>query len=423
MLTDVKVRKAKAAEKPYKLADGGGLHLYVTPAGGRLWRFRYEFGGKEKLLSLGAYPALGLAEARAARDDAKAALRSSRDPAVVKKQKQLVATKESAETFEAMAREWYALQGERWSPTHAADVMKTLERDVFPEIGRMPIRQLTAPDVLGLVRKMEARGAKETARRVRQRISAVCQFAMATGRADLDPAVAIKSVMAPLRKGRQPAITDLEEARKMLARADAEPAHPVTKLGMRLLAITAVRPGTLTGTPWTEFDSLDLDEPVWRISAARMKLRLHQKDDEARDHLVPLPRQAVETIEAIRALTGRGPYVLPNGRSAHKTMSENALGYLLNRAGYHHKHVPHGWRSTFSTVMNERHPADRAIIDLMLAHTPKEKVEAAYNRASHLERRKELAQIWADLIMEGLRPAAELLELRRRGVEQAEAAE
>ena len=414
MLSDVKIRKAKGADKSYKLTDERGLHLYVTPAGGRLWRYRYEIGGKEKLLSLGSYPDVGLAEARAARDEAKGVLRQGRDPAVVKKQRKAVAAKEGAETFEALAREWHALQKDKWSSVHVVDVMNSLERDVFPDLGRMPVRQIKAPDVLDLIRKIEGRGAKETARRIRQRISAVFEFAMATSRGDVNPALPIRGVMAPLRKGRQPAITDLDEARKILAKTHAETAHPVTKLGLRLLALTAVRPGTLAGTPWTEFDNLDLDAPVWQIPAERMKLRLHQKDDETKDHLVPLPPQAIEIIEALRALTGRGPYVLPNGRSSHRPMSENALGYLLNRAGYHHRHVPHGWRSTFSTVMNERYPADRPIIDLMLAHVPKDKVEAAYNRAAHLARRRELAQIWADLITEGLPPPIEALDLPRR---------
>ncbi|HEX4765906.1 MAG TPA: integrase arm-type DNA-binding domain-containing protein [Lichenihabitans sp.] len=419
MLSDVKIRKAKGADKPYKLADERGLHLYVTPAGGRLWRYRYEIGGKEKLLSLGSYPDVGLAEARVARDDAKGMLRQGRDPAVVKKQRKAVAAKEGAETFEALAREWHALQKDKWSPTHAADVMNSLDRDAFPDLGRMPVRQIVAPDVLSLIRKMEARGAKETARRIRQRISAVFEFAMATARAEVNPALPLRSVMAPLRKGRQPAITDLDEARVILAKTHAETAHPVTKLGLRLLALTAVRPGTLAGTPWAEFDNLDADAPVWQIPAERMKLRLHHKDDETKDHPVPLSRQAVETIEVLRALTGRGPYVLPNGRSSHRPMSENALGYLLNRAGYHHRHVPHGWRSTFSTVMNERYPSDRPIIDLMLAHVPKDKVEAAYNRAAHLARRRELAQIWADLITGGLPPPVEALDLPRRAKKAA----
>ena len=204
-------------------------------------------------------------------------------------------------------------------------------------------------------------------------------------------------------KGRQPAITDLSEAREILACTEAIPAHPVTKLAIRLLALTVMRPGTLIGTTVEcAWHAGTFNEPIWQLPAARMKLRAHLEDDKARDNVVPLSTQALETIEALRLMTGHLRIVFPNGRSAHKLMLENAMGYLLNRAGYHHRHVPHRWRATFSFIMNERFPADRAIIDLMLAHVPKDKVEGAYNRAAHLQRRRELAQIWGDLIMEGL---------------------
>ena len=229
-----------------------------------------------------------------------------------------------------------------------------------------------------------------------------------------DPAAIVQKALKPVKKGRQPAMTTLAQAREIIERVDREPAHPVTKLAMRLLALTVVRPGTLIGTTWTEFERLDADRPTWTVPAARMKLKLMYKDDERRDHLVPLARQAVETIDAVRKLTGRCPFVFPNARHAHKPASENALGYLLNRAGYHHRHVPHGWRSTFSTVMNERFRDDRQIIDLMLAHVPENKVEGAYNRAEHIGRRRELAQEWADLLMKGQMPVEELLTLPRR---------
>jgi integrase len=219
--------------------------------------------------------------------------------------------------------------------------------------------------------------------------------------------------MRPVKKGRQPAITDLEQAREVLRHADATPASPVTKLALRLLALTALRPGTLITAPWAELGDLDTETPIWQVPAARMKLRLQYKDDDERDHLVPLSTQAIDVIKALRKLSGRTPYLFPNQRHAHRPASENAIGYLLNRAGYHHRHVPHGWRATFSTVMNERYKHDRHIIDLMLAHVPKNVVEGAYNRAEHLERRIELAQAWADLIMIDQTPIDDLLNLRR----------
>lgn len=405
MLTDAQIRKAKPHAKPYKLPDGAGLHLFVSPAGGKLWRYRYEIAGKEKTLSIGPYPAVSLSDARAARDAAKATLRAGRDPGGVKRQRKIEAT---TDTFEAIAREWYALNRSTWTPTHSGDVIRSLDRDVFPIIGTYPIRDITAPVVLALLRRIEARPAIETAHRIRQRMSAVFVYAIASGRADSDPAAIVQQALAPIAKGRQPAITDLTAARKMLFTAEAEPAYAVTKLALRFLALTAVRPGTLAQTPWSELSYYATD-PTWRIPAVRMKLSLARKKDETLDHLVPLPRQAIDVLEVLRTLTGNGTFVFPNTRHAHKPMSENAMGYLLNRAGYHHRHVPHGWRTTFSTVMNELFPADRHIIDLMLAHVPKDKVESAYNRAAHMPRRRELSQVWADMLLEGATPAASLL--------------
>ncbi|MBD9539913.1 integrase arm-type DNA-binding domain-containing protein [Ensifer sp. ENS04] len=408
-LTDKQIKNAKKADKDFKLADGGGLNLFVLATGTKSWRLRYRFDGKEKTLVIGNYPDVSLADAREAREAAKETLKSGRDPQVVKKIEKAIGKQKAADTFEVLAREWHKLQQASWVEKHASDVLESLENDVFPIIGQVPVRDIDAPMVLGVLRLVEERGAKETARRIRQRLSAIFVYGVASGRASADPAAVVRGAMAPMKKGRQPAITNLELARQMLRETWKKPSHPVTKLGLRLLTLTAVRPGTLITTPWTEFDEIDENDPVWVIPPVRMKLLLQHKDDEARAHLVPLSTDALETIKVLRSLTGRGPYVFPNGRHAHKPMSENALGYLLNRAGYHHKHVPHGFRSTFSTNMNERYPADRQIIDLMLAHTPKDKVEGAYNRAEHLERRKELAQIWSDLIITKDMPSAQEL--------------
>jgi integrase len=395
------------------MADGGGLHLFVTPAGGKHWRYRYEFEGREKVLSIGPYPSVSITKARDARNGAKSTLRTGRDPSVAKRVERAKVSADDSVTFELIAREWYNLNKSKWTPVHADDVIHSLERDVFPAIGSLPLKEITPSIVLDdVLRKIEARPAIETARRVRQRISAAFVYGIASGRGESDPAAMVKQAMAPLVKGRQPAIIDLDEARAMLAKAEAEPAHAVTKLALRFLALTSVRPGTLITTPWIEFDNIA--DNVWCIPAARMKLKLERKGDETRDHLVPLSRQALDVLGVLRKITGEGPLAFPNTRHGHKPMSENAIGYLLNRAGYHHKHVPHGWRSTFSTVMNERYKEDRAVIDLMLAHVPHNKVEGAYNRAAYLNRRKELAKIWADLILKGAKPAASLLEGPRR---------
>ncbi|KQV27890.1 integrase [Rhizobium sp. Root1203] len=413
-LTDVQLRKAKPAEKSYRIADTGGLFLFVTTAGSKGWRMRYRFEGKEQTLIIGEYPQISLSDARAARDAAKAILKEGRDPNKQKKIEKLIGQQRTGETFEVIAREWHGLQKSQWTPIHSDDVINSLVKDVFPTIGYLPIREINEQLVLATLRLVEKRGANETARRLRQRISAVFVYAISSGRAQGDPAAVVTGALAPFRRGRQPAVTTLDAAREMMRKTEQTPAHPVTKLALRLIALTVARPGPLSTTPWAEFDELDAEEPVWTIPAARMKLKRQQKEDETRDHLIPLSKEAMDTIQVLRELTGRGPYVFPNSRHAHRPMSENAMGYLLNRAGYFQRHVPHGFRSTFSTIMNERFPDDRAVIDFMLAHVPKDKVEAAYNRSLYLARRKVLAQEWADLLMEGAPTAAELLSGPRK---------
>lgn len=404
MLTDATVRAAKPRERAYKLPDSGGLLLFVSPSGGKLWRMRYALKGKEKLLSFGPYPSVSLAEARAQRDEARALLRSGKDPSLEKKLRR--AAGDTASSFECVARDWYGRNSPNWTERHSQDVITSLVAHVFPTLGQLPVTAITPPMVLGVLRAIEARPALETARRVRQRISAVFVYAIALGIGEADPAAIVKGAMAPMTKGRQPAITELPLAKLVLADVEAIPAHPTTKLANRLLALTVVRPGEVRAARWTEFEGLDGAEPVWRIPAERMKMK--------RDFVVPLSVQAVDVLAALRPLTGRCPLVFPNTRHAHRPMSENAIGYLLNRAGYHGRHVPHGWRATFSTHMNETNRQDRHIIDLMLAHAPKDKTEAAYNRAPHLPRRRELAQQWADLLLEGAMPLSEVVAGRRK---------
>jgi integrase len=413
MLTDLQCRKAKAADKPLKLPDGGGLHLYVTPAGGKYWRYRYEIAGKEKTLSIGPYPAFSIADARTARDSAKTAQREGRDPSVAKKiQRAKVAGNDSA-TFESVAREWYDLNKSRWSLIHSNDVIGSLERFVFPVIGALPVTEIEPPVVLDVLRKIEKRPAVETAHRVRQRMSAVFVYGIASGRGVTDPAAIIARALAPAPvKRRQPAITNLDSAHEMLNRVEAESSHVVAKLAHRFLALTALRKGTLVTTPWVELD--EIEDNVWRIPAARMKLELKRKSDEAHDHFVSLSKQALDVVAVLRTITGDGRLAFPSDRDSNKPLYRGVFGGLLKAAGYGGTHVPHGWRSTFSTVMNERFPADHNILELMLAHVQINKVSAAYDRAAHLERRRELAQIWADLILKKAKPAASLLEGPRR---------
>lgn len=400
MLTDLQVRKLGPAEKPYKASDSAGLYLQVTPSGSKLWRMKYRFGGKEKLLSFGAYPEVSLSDARRARDDARQEIRSGRDPSLTRKQRRAQAS--SSETRLQMVGEaWLATQKASWTERHYIDVETSLSRLVWPKIGNIPIPEITPPMVLSVIKDIEKRRALETARRVRQRLSAIFCYGIATGIGSSDPADVIKGALAPLQKGHQPAITDLDELRQMLTDVESIPAHPVTVLAMRFLALTAVRPGEVRGMPWTEIKG-----DVWEIPAERMKMK--------RAHIVPLSRQAIETLDAVRALTGRGPIVFPNARWAHKPMSENAIGYMINRAGYSGRHVPHGFRAAFSSIMNERFPEQRLVIDQMLAHVLKDKVEQAYNRAQHLERRLIIYQEWADILLDGFASPTELLLKPRR---------
>ncbi len=402
MLTDTAIRKAKAQDKPYKLSDTNGLHVYVTKAGSKIFRYRYEFLCKEKTLVIGDYPEMSLLDARRARDEARQLLKSGKDPSAKKKLEKAIQRTDAAATFEVVAKEWFDLASTVWAPAHANEVWRTLKRDVLPHIGGLPITAIDAPIVLGVLRLIEKRGAVETAKRHRQRISAIFVYAISTGRATSDPAAVVQGALVPLHKGRRPALTTVEAVRQLLTDVSKTPGRPHVKLALRLLAITAVRPGTLANTRWSEWADLDENNPVWRIPSARMKLKLERKHDDLYDHLVPLPRQAIEIIAMLRRLTGRGEYVFPNVRRPNQSMSLNAMGYFLNRASYYEKHVPHGFRASFSSIMNERYPQDRHVIDLMLAHMPKDKVEAAYNRALHFGRRIELAQTYADLILEGV---------------------
>jgi integrase len=414
MLTDTTCRSAKPRDKAYKLADSKGLYLFVTTSGFRSWRWKYRFAGAEKRLTFGGYPEISLASARQQRDEAAALLRSGQDPGIARKQKAASILVEAQNTFEAIARRWHETHKQRWSKVHAADVLTSLERDVFPELAKLPISSITPPMVLQVLREIEGRPAIETAHRVRQRMSAVFVYAIASGMGSQDPAAIVKGALRPVAKGRQPSLGSIAQARALLIACEDAPGYPLTKLASRLLALTAVRPGVIRFAAYSELEDLDGPTPLWRIPAERMKLAQDRKQGDKFEFLVPLSRQAVETIAATRRLSGGGPLLFPSTRHAHRPMSENAIGYAYNRLpGYSGRHVPHGWRATFSTVMNERaqameRPGDRAIIDLMLAHLPSG-VEGAYNRAAYLPRRRELAQEWADLLMDGMPPPDTLL--------------
>lgn len=415
MLTDVQCRKAQPRDKPYKLADSKGLHLLVNPGGSKLWRWKYRLDGKEKQLAFGPYPEVSLAEARDAREAASKAKRSGVDPSLLRRSQQARRQVERANTFMAIAELWHERQKPTWRPKHAASAWRQMEDDVFPAIGDMPIGEIRAPEILALLRKVEDRGAIDLAHRLRQRVSATFVFAIASGLAQSDPAATIGAALRPIPIGHHPALRTIEDARALIEASEKVPSNPLTRLAARLIAVTAARSEAVRLSSWTEFENLDGAEPRWRVPAEHMKGKLAQRANASFEFIVPLPAQAVEIVKAAHRLSVGGPLLFPSNRHAHRPMSDNAISSLYRRLpAFAGRHVPHGWRATFSTIMNERavamdRPEDRAVIDLMLAHAPSG-VEAIYNRAAYMPRRRRLAQEWADLLLEGLPSAASLLE-------------
>lgn len=417
-LSDTQIKNAKPKPKAYKLADSHGLFLFVTPAGGKIWRWKYRFDGKEKQLVIGHYPAMGIGQARKQRDAANDLRRAGQDPAFTRAEAKMMAAADRLETFEAVAKRWHEQQKPRWRPKHAANILRSLENDVFPAIGKRPIGQIKAPAVLAVLREVEARGANDQAHRLRQRIEAIFAMAIGMGLAETNPAVMVSMALAPVILGRYPALRSIEDARALIVASEASPGNPVTKLANRFVAITAARSEAVRYGEWPELEGIGGEAPQWRIPGAHMKGQREQRNDPHFEFIVPLTPQAVEVIEAVKPLTGNAPRMFAGVRDPRRPMSDSTLSALYRRLPqFVGRHVPHGWRSTFSTVMNEwadKHgrPGDRAIIDLMLAHKPKG-VEGIYNRAAYMPRRRELATIWADMLLDGLPPASALLEGKR----------
>lgn len=422
-LTDTKIRSAKGTGKAYKLSDEGQLYLYVSPTGGRSWRMNYQFGrnaqGKprQRTLTIGLYPAITLSEARGARDVAKSLLAKGIEPKPTDLFNRGQPEVDTRPTFKMVAEEWYDLQVGRWSKIHAEDVMLRLKDDVFPAIGSRAIADIRPPDVFAVLKTVVDRGAIETAHRICQRINAIFIYAIALAKADMNPAANLVIALPRKPKAKpQPAIIDLKTLRQLLVDCEAERCRASTKLALRFLALTVVRPNELHGARWHEFEDLDGPNPLWRIPARRMKGDKDRKAEVEGDHLVPLAPASVAILRCMEQLTGDLELVWPGDRHPHKPMSENTLRALLIRAGYYQRHVPHGFRAAFSTIMNERCERiwrasgqeglspDRAIIDLMLAHVPKDRVEGAYNRAAYMPRRRELAIDRAEILFADMWP-------------------
>ncbi|MBP4048788.1 tyrosine-type recombinase/integrase [Chromobacterium violaceum] len=386
-LTDTAIRNAKPREdgKPAKLADGGSLFLWVMPNGAKYWRMAYRFDGKQKTLSFGVYPATSLKDAREKREAARKLLAAGTDPNAAKKEQKRERQLTVENSFEIVAREWYDKQLPRWTDDHAVRILDSLKADAFPDLGKQPVSQLTAPMILDTIRKIEKRGAVETAQRVLQRISAVIRYAIQTGRAVYNPATDLTGAIRAKKVEHRPALPR-GELREFYRRLAAEPLYIPTRIAMHLLMLTFVRPGELRAARWEEFDE---ERAEWRIPAERMKMR--------EPHLVPLSRQALELLKELRPLTGKSALLFPAVTDLKKPMSENTLGYAMGRMGYKGTATPHGFRALASTVLNEE-GFDPDIIEKQLAHAERNKVRAAYHRAEYLEERRKMMQWYAEFL-------------------------
>jgi len=421
-LTIAQIRAAKADSKAIKLFDGGGLFLFVSPKGAKSWRMKYRYGGKEKLLTFGQYPDVSLADARDKRDAARALLRDHKDPAIEAERTRHKAVTAAGSTFESVALAWHADESPRWSEANAKRIMFALRRDVLPAFGKMPVSEIDPPLILRTIRAIEKRGAIETGKRVLGYISAIFKRAKAEHLVSDNPALGLVDALKPTPRGsKQPAILTVPELIAFQKIVDNARAGPLTKLASRFLALTGMRVGVVRSAAWAEFSGIDWSDPsgdatgaVWRIPAEKMKLEVQDKGDTAFDHDVPLPLQAVDVLRALHTLTGRGRLLFPGHKSARVPMSDSAISTLYKRLDggrFKGKHVPHGWRSAFSTIMNEwamEHgkEGDRLLIDLMLAHKPNgvSGSEFAYMRAKFTARRRVLAEVWAGMITDGLPP-------------------
>lgn len=397
-LTDATIRTAKPSTKPVRMFDGGGLYLEVSPAGGKLWRLKYRFNGKEKRLALGAYPETGLKEARERREDARKLLANGADPSETKKAQKAASVERSANSFEVIAREWFEKRRSTWAASHADKIIKRLENDVFPWLGGRAIAEITAPDVLTVLRRIEGRGTLDTAHRAGGNISQVMRYAIATGRAERDPMPDLRGALPPARGGNFAAITEPAKVGELLRAIDAFTGTFVVKSALDIAPKVFVRPGELRKAEWEGFD---LDKAEWGYFVTKTKTL----------HLVPLAKQVVAILRELHALTGHGRYVFP-GRDPQKPMSNAAVNAALRRMGYDTKTeiTGHGFRAMARTILHEELHVKPEVIEHQLAHQVPDANGTAYNRTKFLKERKAMMQLWADYL-DKLKAGAEVIPL------------
>lgn len=401
-LTDVAVRTAKSTDKPTKLSDEKGLFLLINPNGSKYWRLKYRFAGKEKLLALGVYPDVTLAEARSRRDQARKLLANGIDPGVVKQQAKYAVKQAAKNSFEAVAREWIAKQSPHWAESHTTKILRRFEQNVFPWIGSRPINEITATEILTVLQRVENRGAIDTAHRVMQNCGQVFRYAVVCGKASRNPAVDLRGALTPAKEKHHASITDPKLIGGLLWSLEGYQGSFVTQCALCLAPLVFVRPGELRKAEWAEFD---LDAAEWRIPAERMKMR--------EQHIVPLSTQAVAILRELHALTGDGRFVFPGARTNGRPMSENTVNAALRRLGYTKDEMTgHGFRSMASTILNEQ-GWHRDAIERQLAHAEHNAVRAAYNYAEHLPERRKMMQAWADYL-DGLASGAKVVPIKQQ---------
>ena len=399
MLTDAIIRNTKPKDKPFKLTDGGGLYLLVNSTGSRLWRLKYRVGGLEKKLALGAYPEVSLREAREKAVEARKMIREGIDPSQAKKAQKASAS--GADTFETIAREWFEKVSPTWTPSHGVRIIRRLERDIFPWLGKKPIKDIQAPDLLSVLRRIEERGAVETAHRASQNCGQVFRYAVATGRAERDPSGDLRGAIPPTKAKHHASITDPKEIGGLLRAIDAYEGGLIGRCALRLAPLVFTRPGELRRAEWKE---IDWDKAEWSIPGEKMKMR--------EKHVVPLSRQAIEILHELQPLTGEGRFLFPSPRSWDRPMSENAVLAALRRMGYSGDQMTgHGFRSMASTLLNEQ-GWNRDAIERQLAHAERDEIRAAYNYAQHMPERRKMMQAWADYLDE-LKAGGEVIPFRK----------
>ena len=409
MLTDTACKKATCPpdKKRERLADSGGLYLEISPSGSKRWFWKYRKDGKEGRMALGSYPEVSLAAARAARDAAKTVKAGGFDPVQERKLGQLKAAASAGQTFEAVAREWYAKRSPGWSSHHQIRELRNMEKDLIPWIGARNVGEIEAVELLATVRRVEARGSLDVAHRVLSTARGVLAYAVATGTAGRNVALDLEGALTPHHRKHFAAITDPDKLGELLRTMRGYQGGPVVRAALALAPMLFQRPNELRGMAW---DEVDLEAALWSIAPARMKRSVSGKTNGAA-HLVPLPRQAVELLRDIKPLTGHTPLVFPGERASNRPISDNTLRAALQTLGYSSQvQTIHGFRATARTILAERLEFDPLLIEAQLAHSVKDANGRAYNRTSYVEQRRVMMQTWADYL-DKLRIGAQVIPL------------